>query len=467
MWTQVVARTSVWYGVKLWTGRLCGMVWTQVVNRTSVWYGVDSSCGQDVCVVWCGLKLWTGRLCGMVWTQAVARTSVWYGVDSSSEQDVCVVWCGLKLWPGRLCGMEWTQVVARTSVCVDSSCCQDVCVVWCGLKLWPGRLCVWTQVVGTTSVCVDSSCGQVVKPRGYLSCTHVTLTLVCHVRWSALPAHTWHFLQTSAYQRSDLILTTLKASHRMNLLRAHVLSSCSMDHDSCGTLTPDPICDVPCVQWTRIHVSLSPVIPAVMSHRVQWTRIHVTLSPMIPAVMSHCVQWTMIHVTLWPLIPAVMSYRVQSTMIHVTLWPLIPAVMSYRVQWTMIHVTMWPLRDTVTVDCSCDVSSCSVDHDSRNTVTVDCSCDVPSCSMNHGSYDVSLWLTPVNMCIISLVTNVTVPRSTCFMQVVPQTSPSRPRCVGCISIIVLTCQTRNSPLKSQAVAKTSCYRLHRRESGRG
>ena len=258
------------------------VVWCEVVNRTSVWYGVDSSCEQDVCVVWCGLKLWTGRLCGMVWTQDVYRTSVWYGVDSSSEQDVCVVWCGLKLWPGRLCGMEWTQVVARTSVCVDSSCSQDVCVVWCGLKLWPGRLCVWTQVVGTTSVCVDSSCGQVVKPRGYLSCTHVTLTLVCHVRWSALPAHSWHFLQTSAYQRSDLILTTLKASHRMNLLRAHVLSSCSMDHDSCGTLTPDPICDVPSCsmnQDSRVTVTSDPSCDVPLCSMNHDSRNTVTVDP--------------------------------------------------------------------------------------------------------------------------------------------------------------------------------------------
>ena len=76
------------------------------------------------------------------------------------------VWFRLKLWPGRLCDE-------------DSSCGQDVCVMR-------------TQVMARTSVWygVDSSCGLVVKPRGYLSCIHVTPTLVCHVRWSALPAHT-------------------------------------------------------------------------------------------------------------------------------------------------------------------------------------------------------------------------------------------------------------------------------------
>ena len=73
------------------------MVWTQAVARTSVWYGVDSSSEQDVCVVWCGLKLWPGRLCGMEWTQVVARTSVC--VDSSCGHNVCV--CGFKLWAGR------------------------------------------------------------------------------------------------------------------------------------------------------------------------------------------------------------------------------------------------------------------------------------------------------------------------------------------------------------------------------
>ena len=46
MRTQVVARTSVWFRLKLWPGRLCGE---------------DSSCGQDVCVMR---------------TQVVARTSV-------------------------------------------------------------------------------------------------------------------------------------------------------------------------------------------------------------------------------------------------------------------------------------------------------------------------------------------------------------------------------------------------------